>query len=640
MSLSPSQWPRAVWTLYRTFGPRGAVLRALHEARRATGRFRAAPRHSAAIAEAGTRDMLGFAIDADRLRAATTTDSALDRAERVIAGEYHAYRLTWRSLPRTAAQWVTHPVTGRGALADSPWWRIAHLDPATGDIKDLWEPARFAWVFDLVRGYLLTDDDRFAKAFHEHLALWVESSPPFCGVHWSCGQEAAIRATALLYAETNLAGAPSSTQAAMELLRSVLAASGERIRDAIGYALSQRNNHAISEAVGLVLLGIRFLRNHPEADEWLDVGNRLLERLVREQFAEDGWYIQHSFTYLRLALDQLVLAEHALRRVDRSLSSSAVKRIRLAVDLLLAVIDPASGTVPNHGPNDGAFVLPVTLAKYQDFRPVLTAVCAVWRFPLPMNVEPDAEVLPWLGVDAPPAGPCIGDGLWTGASGWAAARLGGTSVFLRAGSYTSRPGHIDPLHLDVRIAGREVVVDAGTYAYNAPAPWRNGLADAAVHNGPLIDGEEPGVRGPRFLWYLWPDARLLRTGLTEGGYELIAEQPGTVRRVVRVLEAEVVVEDTVLKPGAREGRVSWLLHPDSNPAQLRVPYGRTMEAVEAEVQGWYSPGYGVRVASCYVQVLWDPAREPTLRTVIRAVVPDSSRPGPMKNRTSKKQVSI
>src|SRR5690606_24124076 len=129
----------------------------------------------------------------------------------------------------------------------------------------------------------------------------------------------------------------------------------------------------------------------------------------------------------------------------------------------------------NHGPNDGAFVWPTTMGAYRDFRPVVTAVAALWPMPLPDDVPPDAERLAWMGLPAPPSAPRRADRVAQGASGWATARVGETVVFLRAGQYTSRPGHIDPLHLDVRIAGRPVVVDPGTYAYNAPSPWNNGL---------------------------------------------------------------------------------------------------------------------------------------------------------------------
>jgi hypothetical protein len=612
--LSPRLWPEAAWTLYRTFGARGALLRARHEARRAAGAFRAAPLHPPGPAAPGARE--AFAVSPARLRAATDPAAAVERAERVLGGEHQAFRWSWRPLPVGAAGWLTHPVTGVRADPALPWWRVAHLDARGGDVKELWEAARFAWAYDLVRGWLATGDERYARAFHARLAEWCESSPPFRGPHWSCGQETAIRAAALLYAEANLAGAAASDEAARRRIERVLAASGERIADAVGYAVSQRNNHALSEAMGLVALGARFRGAHPEAAAWLRTGERLLERLVAEQFAPDGWYVQHSFTYLRLALDQCALAERALRAVGRSLSPASAARLRAAAGLLLAVVDPASGEVPNHGPNDGAFAHPVTLAPYRDFRPVLTAACALWHHPLPADVAADAETLAWLGVEPPPRGPALPDGVRSGASGWAAARAGGTVAFLRAGRYASRPGHIDPLQLDVRIGGREVVVDAGTYAYNAPPPWRNGLAGAGLHNGPVLDGAAPGVPGPRFLWYIWPAARLVRAEGGPGGAVLEAEVPGVARRTVRVAPGRVEVEDRVLRPGTREAVVRWLLHPAADPAWVRAPGARVVEAAPADPAGWFSPGYGVRLPSRLVDVRWAPAERPAVQTLV------------------------
>src|SRR5690606_19266111 len=125
-------------------------------------------------------------------------------------------------------------------------------------------------------------------------------------------------------------------------------ASGERIADAIGYALSQRNNHALSEAVGLVVLGLRLQEVHPEASVWAREGVRLLEKLVPEQFAEDGWYLQHSFNYLRLALDQLTVAGRIMEAAGVRLSEVSRSRIVAAVRLLSRVVEPSTGIVPNH----------------------------------------------------------------------------------------------------------------------------------------------------------------------------------------------------------------------------------------------------------------------------------------------------
>lgn len=559
------------------------------------------PRHQASDAGAGGDHP--FRVDPAVLAAATEHADAIARADRVVAGEYQAYRTSWRRLPDDPAGWLRHPILGSQWSGDTSWWKVSHLDPAAGDIKDLWEPARFGWVYDLVRAYVVSREDRYAEAFVSLLRSWHESSPAFQGPHWSCGQETSIRAIALLYAEGNFGGSPTLVGRSAALLRSVLSASGERIADAHGYAISQRNNHAISEAAALVALGDRFRGAHPEAARWYATGRRNLNRLVEEQFAADGWYIQHSFTYLRLALDQCVVAQRVLQRHGDSISPAGVARIGAAVELLAAVIDPETGAVPNHGANDGAFVHPVTLAEYRDFRPVLTAVCGTFDLPFPDFLRPDPEPLAWLGTGGPRRVVVRLDGVRSGASGWAAARSGGTAVFIRAGEYSSRPGHIDPLHLDVRVGGREVVVDPGTFAYNAPPPWNNGLSGARAHNGPLLDDQEPGLRGPRFLWYVWPRAALVSAAWEDGVARLVAEVPGRVRRTVILDTAGVSVHDEVLAAGAALLRINWLLHPSAHTAGVEVGVGhRVGQAEPGRTAGWFSPVYGERQASRYVLV--------------------------------------
>ena len=616
MSLPVSRWPEAAVTLARTFGARGAALRAWHEVRRRGGRFRAEAQHR--VGGEGRAEWL--VLDADALRAATDRPAALARAERVAGGEHQAFRHRWVPLPSGPADWLRQPTTGRTATADAPWWEAEHLDRDFGDVKEVWEPARFGWLYDLVRGYVLTGEDRFADAAVRRIRDWSGAAPPFCGLHWSCGQETAIRAIALLYAEANLMAALGPE--ARALVRDELAASGERIADAIGYAVSQRNNHALSEAAGLVLLGARFQGQHPEAEAWLGAGHAWLDRLIPEQFAADGWYIQHSFTYARLAIEQCVLAEHALRHAGRQLIDASVRRILAAADLLAAVADAETGHVPMHGANDGAFVFPATLAGYRDFRPVLTAVAATWPWGMPADLVPDLDVPVWLGSELARPAPARAGGLARGASGWAAASVGDTRVFLRAGRYASRPAHLDPLHLTVRFGSREVVVDAGSYSYNAPPPWNNGLATAAVHNGPLLDGREPGIRGPRFLWYQWPEADVVEAESTRDEVRIVAERPGEVRRTVRVRDGRVEVRDQALAPGALE--TAWLLAPGVPASCVDVGDAarREVAAREGGVAGWVSPHYGERIPS--QSVVARSTDQPRAAIVSRITPPDDA----------------
>jgi hypothetical protein len=625
--VTAGDWAHAAIVLARTFGARGLVHRSRFEFRKAARQLRVAP---TAVGDVVRRTEVSddsvFRPDRVGIRQTTDRGAAINRAERVRRGEHHAFRWSWRARPGTAAGWMIHPSSGVRYLPEVPWYRVAHLDPRAGDIKDIWEPARFAWAIDLARGWILTADEAYAASFVEALNTFLDSSPPFRGPHWSCGQEVAIRCVAWLWCEAAFEDAAAFDAKVRGRLREALAWSGERIEEGIDYAVSQRNNHGLSEAAGLLAIGTRFKNVHPRADRWIALGTKWLERLVPDQFAPDGWYIQHSFVYTRVALDQLVVARRALRAVGRDVSSRCLARIVSAINLLATCADRGTGELPNHGANDGSFVLPLTTRPYRDFRGSLTAAAATFGVPLPLGMEPDEEILAWLGEPAPDrVSQAPPPRVASGSSGWAVGETSGAKVFARGGRYRSRPGHIDPAHIDVWLRGTRYAVDAGTYRYLAPAPWRNGLAELEVHNTVSIDGLPAAHRGPRFLWLRWPTAEIQATTVDPQGHIRIVirndswRRAGiTHRRVCYVLADGVIVEDNVQTPIGFKGRicVQWLLEPGAtvdvwcaSDALLAESCGR-----EGSTLGWISDGYGTRRPGRSVRVIAQ-ARHGNVRVV-------------------------
>ena len=63
----------------------------------------------------------------------------------------------------------------------------------SGDLKFLWEPARFGWAFSLGRAYHVTRREKFADAFWKYFEEFDKGNPPYMGPHWMNGQEVAIR---------------------------------------------------------------------------------------------------------------------------------------------------------------------------------------------------------------------------------------------------------------------------------------------------------------------------------------------------------------------------------------------------------------------------------------------------------------
>jgi uncharacterized Zn-binding protein involved in type VI secretion len=277
--------------------------------------------------------------------------------------------------------------------------------------------------------------------------------------------------------------------------------------------------------------------------------------------------------------------------------------VRALIDLVAVCIDPATGDVPNHGPNDGAYVLPLSTRPYRDFRPALTAAAATFESSLPASIEPNAETLAWLRVGEPARHAAEQTPrVRSGESGWVVAATSEARVFVRAGSYRSRPGHIDPAHVDVWIEGKACAVDAGTFRYAAPAPWDNGLAAIEVHNTVSISGLAAARRGPRFLWLSWPRARIASASVS-GDEITIAivneswQHDGiTHHRTCTLRGGGVLVVDEIQGDPtfAAPVHVQWLL---GDGTSVRMECSGQCASNEVcgdatSTRGWVAPSYG------------------------------------------------
>jgi hypothetical protein len=278
-----------------------------------------------------------------------------------------------------------------------------------------------------------------------------------------------------------------------------VAAHARRIPPTLVYARSQHNNHLLTEAAGLLTAGL-VLRDLPEAARWRSLGWRWLNHGFQTQIDGYGEYAQHSTNYHRLMLQAALWTDALVRAHGLHWPRPTLEALGRATHWLLALMDAGTGRVPNLGANDGANILPLAICPFADYRPVLHAAGrAFLEYDLPAG--PWDELALWLGNRA--GGPrhvalprYIGDQVY-GRDSWA---------YLRTAQFTSRPSHADQLHLDLWWRGLNVACDAGTYLYNAPAPWANSLATTLVHNTVSVDGRDQFTRAGRFLFLDWYNA--------------------------------------------------------------------------------------------------------------------------------------
>jgi len=475
------------------------------------------------------REALGAVLGEDgRVALLAEADEILSGKVRLFGGAPVPLRLT---VPGELADWTAYE-TGRASI---PYPEIPDLP--SRDVKFIWEPARFGWAFTLGRAYQLSGGDKYAEGFWQYFELFSDANPPCRGPHWTSAQEAALRLMAFVWSAQVFAPAPASTPERLARLAASVAAHAARIPPTLPYARSQQNNHLLSEAAGLLTAGLA-LPGLPEAAGWRALGWKWFNHGLQSQVDGYGEYAQHSTNYQRLMLELVLWTNALVRTHDLHWSRQATEAIARSIHWLLALQDAESGHVPNLGANDGAYILPLTVCPFADYRPVLHAAArAFLDYDLPRG--PWDELSLWFGIPLDSRKYVqlpryLGDQLY-GKESWA---------YLRTAQFTNRPSHADQLHMDLWWRGLNVTRDAGTYLYNADPPWDNQLTATHVHNTVTVDGRDQMTRAGRFLYLDWVNA--YRHGGSEGDPAILQQVRGrywNLRRAYRHTRRAAVFAD-------------------------------------------------------------------------------------------------
>lgn len=574
----------------RTFGARDGMLRLEHELRRASGLLsrkmragegwdawqlsRVAPGYEPQALLSARRDgPHKFFFEDSRSLANNIREVVgwndeqllLAEAENILSGDlpfFGSLSFNCGFRPR----WFQNPVTGQHVSPQQNWTRMRFASAIYGDLKFILEPSRFLFAYALVRAYALTGDERFPQAFWNAIEDWARHSPPMSGPLWICGQECSLRILAWSFALRGFIHSPSTTPARVGLLISMIAAHAWRTAQTLGYARSQRSNHLISEAVGLWTAGTLYPELR-DAEKWRDLGATLLREAVIDQITPQGVSQQHSFNYQRMILHLLLWTLRLADVAAAPLDPQIFRRAQAAFDFIRQWVDPVSGCVPNYGSDDGSLVLPLAQAGYRDYRPLLQLGAAVLHRPA-LQSGPWDEAAIWFGIKPAPASRFVTGSSVSSESGYFHLGNKNSWAMIRAGRYTRRPFQADQLHVDLWWNGLNIGRDAGTYLYNGPAPWNNGLARTAVHNTITVDGRDQMRRAGRFLWIDWAQASgCLRhhpnqphATYFEGEHDGYHRLGVKHRRVVHCIEdAGWIILDDVQGAGTHDARLHWLL---------------------------------------------------------------------------------
>jgi uncharacterized heparinase superfamily protein len=565
-------------------------------------------------------------------RYADARAGVVDAADRALRHEFELLG----SGPRTLAAclpWHEDFKTGRvWPLEYSPSLEYSELDKPT-DVKVPWELSRCQHFTTLGQAYWLTGDERYAQEVVDQVRDWIRRNPYSLGVNWACAMDVALRAVNWIWAFYFLAESRAFSDAAFrrDLLRS-LYMHGEYIATHLEKG-PVNGNHYLSDAVGLIFLGV-FFRRTPKGRAWLATGREVVTSEMLVQVTDDGVDFEVSTAYHRLVLELFLTSYQLLRLHGEPVPAAQWERLERMCEFVEAYTQP-DGLTPMFGDADDGRVQILGRQSIRDHRYLLSTGAVLFgRADFKRAAREFWPESFWLlgpsGGDVFDALPATGEPLASKAfpdGGFFVLRRGRTHVMMDLGDVGMRGigghGHNDILSFELVLDGVRVVSDCGAYLYTAAREWRNKFRSTAFHATIQVDGEEINrFISPDHLWQLRDDARPVdvtwefgtsthRVAGAHTGYRRLPD-PVTPKREIAVSRDGSVVRLHDVVSGAAAHRVTWRfpLHPaltcESTGAEIKMTtedgQTRWLFAVDGTrplqvgiEDGWWSPSYGVKV---------------------------------------------
>ncbi len=550
-------------------------------------------------------------------------DKVVSEAEEILRNKFNYFFGKSYSLGKEP-DWFLNPATGGHVKANLHWSKTETFNPKVGDIKFIWEPSRFAWVYTLVRAFAVTGNHKYSEKFWELFESWLQANQPNMGPNFACGQECAIRLMAMCFALYGFRDAESATAKRKIKLITAIAVHAERIEKNIDFAISTRTNHSLTEAAGLYTAGMLF-PEFKRANRWLKLGKKVLTREGLKQIYEDGSYIQHSMNYHRLMLQDFLWAFRLAELNNDSFCDELVSRVTKAVEFLYQMQDQSSGRVPNYGSNDGALIFPLNNCDYLDYRPVIQSCWYLLKKEKLYDSGPwDEDMIWFFGADSIKTNTVTVERKSTkfASGGYYTIRNNDSWAMIRCYDYRDRVGHVDMLHMDLWADGLNLLRDCGTYKYYAPdePEMEKYFKSIFAHNTVIIDNCSPLKLAGRFMWVPWPKAKTIRYEKEishtqwHGEHYAYSRSPWWTKHSRKVIayKNKWEIVDNLESTGEHIAEIRWHLHPDAKvlcndehaieiqlPGQWKLEI-RDDDTIESELitghdsGGWESLYYGVK----------------------------------------------
>ncbi|TCK70536.1 heparinase II/III domain-containing protein [Lonepinella koalarum] len=510
-----------------------------------------------------------------------------EKAKRILAGELEFFNAEWLYLGK-GYNWITNPSNGYVYDANKHWSEIQDISEVAGDIKYVWEKSRFSWLLTLIRYDYYFEKDLSEFVFSE-IESWIDHNHINKGPNWRCSQEISLRLFNWYFALNYYKDSAALTENRWEKIINVIYASFHHVYTHINFSrIAVRNNHAITETLCLALSEILF-PFISETKKWAKQGRKWFEQEIAYQIYDDGTFLQFSMNYHRVVIQLLTFGISITERVGKPFSNVVYDKAYKSLNFLYQCTQDENGWLPNYGSNDGALFFPWSDTDYRDYRPQLNSLHKLLTGKNLYADELFSTELNWWGISKKidthyPALHKIQGIIEYPIGGYILICDQNTFTFIRCGSHKDRPAQADNLHIDVWVAGKNILRDSGTYKYNTTQENLNYFMGTQSHNTVVVNGQSQMLKGDRFIWYYWTQKENSVIAETEDcytfngvikGYSFLNEE-ARIFREVRKVKGKLIwfITDEIIGLDSYEKQQIW--HIDDNPIEFVVSENNTV----------------------------------------------------------------
>lgn len=442
-----------------------------------------------------------------------------------------------------------------------------------GDIKYIWEPNRHLHLVTLAQAYALTKEEKYKDCLIQHLTSWLDQCPYLKGLNWTSSLELAIRLInwSIVWQIINQVDPLALDD---KLKKRWLDSVYQHCHFINGHwsLYSSSNNHLIGEAAGLFISSITWPYWN-ENSTWHDKSKKILENEIINQTYDDGINKEQAFSYQSFVLEFFIFSGLAAKTINSDFSQEYWKQIEKMIEFIASIMD-VNGNTPMIGDADDGIVNNLSQDPYfcpyqsllatgavlfnrSDFKNKSKKIDDKTKWLLGLEAENKFQLLPTystehLKTSFPDGGYyIIGTDFGTNKEVKLITDVGELGYLSIAAH-----GHADALSFTLSVAGKEILIDPGTYAYHAKKKWRDYFRGTSAHNTLRIDGIDQSVSGGNFMWL--KHARAVCTEWSENekettligkhnGYERLVD-PTTHQRKIKLDKDKKLffIEDTIL----------------------------------------------------------------------------------------------